>query len=131
MRSLGNRCLAFLFNRLCGSDYTDLCYGYNAFWADVCLPFLGLEAGGADDERRWGDGFEIETLINMRVSRAGLNVVEVPSFEQPRQYGVSNLNAPRDGLRVLRTIVYEDRRARRLRKRHTPRQVEAEAEVPW
>ena len=33
IRSLGNRFLSLLVNRIFESDYTDLCYGYNAFWA--------------------------------------------------------------------------------------------------
>jgi hypothetical protein len=53
------------------------------------------------------DGFEVETLINVRVARAGLTVAEVPSVEHARIYGESKLNAVRDGLRVLRTIVSE------------------------
>ena len=40
---------------LFGTRYTDLCYGYNAFWRDV-LPALDLTC----------DGFEIETLMNIR-----------------------------------------------------------------
>jgi hypothetical protein len=52
----------------------------------------------------WGDGFEVETLINVRIAKAGLRVTEVPSFETLRRYGASNLNAFSDGLRVLRTI---------------------------
>jgi len=116
IRSAGNRFLSFLVNRLCESDFTDLCYGYNAFWAMTCLPVLGLNwrspPAPGDDGRLWGDGFEIETLIHMRVARAGLKVVEVPSYELPRLHGVSNLNAPRDGMRVLRTILTEGRRAR-------------------
>jgi hypothetical protein len=35
----------------------------------------------------WGDGFEIETLIHMRVAEEGLRVAEVPSFEHSRIYG--------------------------------------------
>jgi glycosyltransferase involved in cell wall biosynthesis len=119
IRSLGNRFLSFLVNRLSGSDYTDLCYGYNAFWATTCLSVLGLDwrspPAPGEDGRLWGDGFEIETLITIRVARAGLKVIEVPSYELPRLHGVSNLNAPKDGVRVLRTILAEDRRARRLR----------------
>jgi hypothetical protein len=118
IRSLGNRFLSLLVNRIFESDYTDLCYGYNAFWATTCLPVLGLDwrspPAPGDDGRLWGDGFEIETLIHMRVASAGLKVVEVPSYERPRLHGVSNLNAPRDGVRVLRTILTEGRRARRL-----------------
>jgi glycosyltransferase involved in cell wall biosynthesis len=124
IRALGNRFLSLLVNRLCESDYTDLCYGYNAFWARTCLPVLGLDwrspPAPGDDGRLWGDGFEIETLIHMRVARAGLNVVEVPSYELPRLHGVSNLNAPRDGMRVLRTILTEGRRARRLGDERPP-----------
>ena len=41
----------------------------------------------------WGDGFEVETLIHVRVAKAGLRVTEVPSFERSRCYGNSNLNA--------------------------------------
>ena len=32
---LGNRALNALVNVLFGTRYTDLCYGYNAFWADL------------------------------------------------------------------------------------------------
>ena len=59
---------------------------------------------------QWGDGFEIETLINIRIARASLEVVEVPSFEHGRLHGLSNLKACSDGLRVLRTILVEGRR---------------------
>ena len=120
IRSLGNRFLSSLVNLLYKADYTDLCYGYNAFWASACLPVLNLDwespAPDGGDGRLWGDGFEIETLINMRVAEAGLKVAEVPSYELSRLHGVSNLNAPKDGLRVLRTILSENRRARRLRR---------------
>jgi glycosyltransferase involved in cell wall biosynthesis len=104
-RSLGNLALNALVNSLFGTRYTDLCYGYNAFWAH-CLQVFDLDVTGGDatDERLWGDGFEIETLLNLRVARAKLNVAEVPSFEHARIHGASNLNAVKDGLRVLRTI---------------------------
>ena len=61
------------------TSYTDLCYGFNAFWRRI-LPYLALEVGD-DGERRWGDGFEIETMLNIRVRSADLKVTEVPSFE--------------------------------------------------
>jgi len=118
-RGAGNRVLAFLVNRLCGSRYTDLCYGYNAFWAATCLPALDLDTDSpapADGGYLWGDGFEIETLLYLRMAQAGLKVVEVPSYELSREFGASNLNAPRDGMRVLRTIFVEVGRARRLRR---------------
>ena len=114
LRALGNRALNGIVNVMYRTTYTDLCYGYNAFWRR-CLPILSLDAAPRQREdpstRLWGDGFEIETVINLRVARAGLKVVEVPSFERPRLHGASNLNAFSDGLRVLRTILVERRRA--------------------
>jgi hypothetical protein len=62
----------------------------------------------------WGDGFEIETLINVRVSEAGARITEVGSVELPRIHGVSNLRAIPDGLRVLHTIIAERRRLSRV-----------------
>ena len=110
LRRTGNRFLSAAVNALYGTRYSDLCYGYNAFWSG-CLPLLGLDPGHSlddDPERRlWGDGFEVETLINVRIAKAGLRVAEVASFEKNRLYGASNLNAFSDGLRVLRTIAIE------------------------
>ena len=118
IRSLGNFGLNGLANMLFRTKFTDLCYGYNAFWADIVplldLPLADLDVG--DREMVWGDGFEIETLLNCRVAAACLAVVEVPSNEKLRIHGVSNLNATTDGLRVLRTMIAERRRATRLRR---------------
>ncbi|HEX5740162.1 MAG TPA: glycosyltransferase family 2 protein [Pilimelia sp.] len=115
VRGLGNRALTWLTNALYRTRYTDLCYGYNAFWRDI-LPRLALpDPAPAGDRMRWGDGFEIETVLNCRVARAGLRVREVPSVELLRVHGVSNLSAPRDGLRVLRTLLAE-----RLRRSRPP-----------
>jgi hypothetical protein len=55
----------------------------------------------------WGDGFEIETLLNCRVAVAGLLVAEVPSVERPRIFGETNLRTFADGSRVLRTLLVE------------------------
>lgn len=111
LRKLGNRLLSGFVNVLFNCRYTDLCYGYNAFWRR-CLPALALESG-EPGPRRWGDGFEVETLVNIRIAHSGLRVVEVPSYEHDRLHGVSNLNAFSDGLRVLRTILAEWGRLRR------------------
>jgi glycosyltransferase involved in cell wall biosynthesis len=106
-RRLGNRALNLAANLLFGTPYTDLCYGYNAFWAH-CLPSLELDPSGVSgDVRLWGDGFEIETLINTRIAKARLRIVEVPSYEFERLHGESNLNTWRDGLRVLRALLVE------------------------
>jgi hypothetical protein len=81
-----------------GGRYTDLCYGYNAFWRHS-LEILNLDS----------DGFEIETMINIRVLRAGLRIVEVPSFESRRVWGNGRLRTIPDGWRVLKTIFRERR----------------------
>jgi glycosyltransferase involved in cell wall biosynthesis len=110
VRSAGNWLFATLVNLRYGTRYTDLCYGYNAFWRRI-VPVLGLDATSpmpsSGDGRLWGDGFEVETLIHLRVAAAGLRVAEVPSYEHPRIHGASNLSAIRDGLRVLGTILRE------------------------
>jgi glycosyltransferase involved in cell wall biosynthesis len=99
-RRLGNGLFVHLVRRLYGGRYTDLCYGYNAFWRRS-LDVLNLD----------GDGFEIETMINIRVLRAGLRIVEVPSFEARRVVGQGRLRTIPDGWRVLKTI---------FRERHGP-----------
>jgi glycosyltransferase involved in cell wall biosynthesis len=115
LRTAGNRVLSALFNICYRTRFSDLCYGYNVFWRRH-LPVLSLDVttrppdGG--DGKLWGDGFEIETLIHIRVAKSGLKVTEVPSFEHSRIHGVSNLSAFRDGLRVLRTILAERRKSR-------------------
>ncbi|GAA1879058.1 glycosyltransferase family 2 protein [Lapillicoccus jejuensis] len=105
LRDAGNRVLTTTVNLLFRTRYTDLCYGYNAFWRDV-LPHLEIPSSRGS-EPVWGDGFEIETLINCRVAAADLRIDEVPSIELARIHGESNLNTWRDGWRVLRTIARE------------------------
>jgi glycosyltransferase involved in cell wall biosynthesis len=120
LRRLGNRMLTGIVNVLYGVKYTDLCYGFNVFWRRH-LTVVGLDASTVrptgDRRQYWGDGFEIETLINIRNAAANLAVVEVPSFEHARIHGASNLSAVSDGLRVLRTIIYERFAAPRWRRR--------------
>jgi glycosyltransferase involved in cell wall biosynthesis len=104
LRRLGNKALGLLVNTMYRTKYSDLCYGYNAFWASA-VPAFGLQADGS--EKTWGDGFEIETLLSLRTAAAGLAITEVPSFEYERIHGESNLNTFRDGRRVLKTIFTE------------------------
>lgn len=114
VRRFGNFWLNRIVNLLYGTRYTDLCYGYNAFRRE-CLDVMNLDAteikGLEPGAMLWGDGFEVETLINVRIAKAGLRVTEVPSFETVRHFGASNLNAFSDGWRVLRTIRAEFRGA--------------------
>jgi glycosyltransferase involved in cell wall biosynthesis len=107
VRRAGNNGLVFVMNRLFHTSFSDLCYGYNAFWTH-CLDHLALPPTDGS-EPAYGDGFEIETLLAARAAAARLKVAEVPSFERARRFGVSNLNTWRDGWRVLRTMLREHR----------------------
>lgn len=123
-RRLGNRVLCGMVNLAFRTRYTDLCYGYNAFWARH-LPALGLDC----------IGFEIETMMNIRVAKAGLRVQEVPSHEFRRIHGVSNLHVFVDGWRILKVITREAFRYRIQQRRAgkpvtAPEITEAERPVP-
>ena len=98
LRKWGNDGLRIAFGMLYGIQYTDLCYGYMAFWKHA-VDQMALDC----------DGFEIETLINVRAAKQNLSVVEVPSIEARRLHGDSNLRTFRDGFRVLRTLLTEKR----------------------
>ncbi|WP_428955677.1 glycosyltransferase family 2 protein [Streptomyces sp. cg35] len=112
IRKLGNWALCSVVNAKFGARYTDLCYGYNAFWRH-CLDEIDLDC----------TGFEVETLMNIRVVKAGLRVQEIPSHEYLRIHGASNLRAVRDGLRVLKVILKERSNRRALRRRSAPGQL--------
>jgi glycosyltransferase involved in cell wall biosynthesis len=96
LRRLGNYGLRKLVNLLFRARFSDLCYGYNAFWRH-CLDYIEIDC----------DGFEVETLMHLRVHKANLRIVEVPSVEYRRIYGKSNLKAFSDGWCVLSQIVKE------------------------
>jgi glycosyltransferase involved in cell wall biosynthesis len=113
-RRMGNYGLCGIVNGLFRTHFSDLCYGYNAFWRRV-LPYMDLpdtRATAPAGQMIWGDGFEVETLINIRMAMSTLRVDEVASMEAARMHGVSNLNAFGDGQRVLSTILREFRRRR-------------------
>ena len=116
VRRCGNRLLNVLVNRMFRTQFTDLCYGYNAFWSHH-LAALQLDC----------TGFEIEALMNIRAAKLGLKIQEIPSYERCRIFGASNLNAFRDGWRVLKVIVQE--RFRRSPE-HAPRGTDVTAPVP-
>jgi glycosyltransferase involved in cell wall biosynthesis len=115
LRRAGNWLLNVLTNTLFKTKFSDLCYGYNAFWRDI-FPLMELPPGldaEPGESMRWGDGFEIETVLNCRVAAAGLAIMEVPSVERARIFGKTNLRTFTDGFRVLVTIMTEWRRHRR------------------
>ena len=105
LRRAGNLVLSGLVNYLFKTKYSDLCYGYNAFRRE-CVSFFSFPPTEGYEEQV-GDGFEIETMINVRAARSPLVISEVPSYESNRLHGVSNLNAMSDGLRVLGVVLSE------------------------
>lgn len=100
-RRIGNRLLTVLVNLAFRARFSDLCYGYLAFWT-MHLGQLSPDCAG----------FEIEAQLNLRACRSGLRICEVPSLEYGRMHGASNLRAFRDGWRVLVTIARERLRHR-------------------
>jgi glycosyltransferase involved in cell wall biosynthesis len=115
LRRTGNYWLSKLVNLLYRARFSDLCYGYNAFWRH-CFDHVNIDS----------DGFEIETLINIRMHQAQFKIVEVPSIEYPRIHGVSNLHTFRDGWRILKTILREYRR----KPSPAPQPLQVEAAIP-
>jgi glycosyltransferase involved in cell wall biosynthesis len=96
LRMAGNWGLTQVVRLLYGGSFSDLCYGYFAFWTKH-----------SDELSPRCDGFEVETYINLRALKAGLKIAEVPSFEGRRLHGKSNLRTFPDGWRVLKTILRE------------------------
>jgi glycosyltransferase involved in cell wall biosynthesis len=97
IRMLGNMSFVKIVNLFWGTSFTDLCYGYHAFWK-YCLESIEIEDV---------DGFEIDTAIYLQAIRKHLRIVEVPSFEGYRFYGQGKLQTIPDGWKVLRTIFFE------------------------
>jgi glycosyltransferase involved in cell wall biosynthesis len=96
IRRLGNACIRGFVNRVYGTRFTDIAYGYNALWTRH-RDILDLDCMG----------FEVETLLHIRAARAALAIQEVPSFEGRRTIGASNLHAVRDGIRIAAVLVRE------------------------
>lgn len=93
-RQIGNGVFLALTNLLFLSSFTDLCYGFHAFWR-YCLDSLEISEV---------NGFEIDTALYISALRNKLRITEVPSFEGYRFFGSGKLKTIPDGLRVLNTI---------------------------
>lgn len=96
-RQMGNLGFVLISNLLFSTQFTDLCYGYHAFWR-YCLDSIDFDKF---------DGFEIDTALYLQAAKANLRIVEVPSFEGYRFFGVGKLQTFPDGFRVLKTIMGE------------------------
>jgi glycosyltransferase involved in cell wall biosynthesis len=95
-RRLADKFFVTLVNLLYRTRFTDSSYGYKAFWKKS-FKDIALRA----------EGFEIEAEIDIKASKAGLKITEVPCVEEKRFSGVGKLRSLSDGWRILRTIVGE------------------------
>lgn len=105
LRRWGNAGLTRTANVIFGSSYTDLTFGYDAYWR-ATIDHLGQLA----------DGFEFEIQAAIRAATVGMRVAEVPTYEPARVGGASKLNPMSDGWAILRIILAETspRRATRF-----------------
>jgi glycosyltransferase involved in cell wall biosynthesis len=120
LRQVGSRVLISVTNWLFGVRFTDMFCGFNAFWKD-CLEYFEVDC----------TGFEIEALLHLRICKANLEIVEVPSFEHARLHGLSKFRTFRDGWRVLRMIVKESVNGRSVIRTVKRRHVAPAEEVVW
>jgi hypothetical protein len=134
---IGNALLSRFVNALFGTRFTDLGYGYNAYWRAL-LPVLGLPPIDAPRVKRgrvqWGDGPEIEPLINIRTAAQGMRVVEVASVGYPPINGRPERHRLRRALRAMRVAFAEYVRRWRMGRRSSapdaPRRGAAAQDTP-
>jgi glycosyltransferase involved in cell wall biosynthesis len=93
-RWFGDRFLTHLANWVLKARFSDIGYGYLAFWKRQ-LPDLRVERAKGD----------LEAVLPLRARRLGIRMVEVPSYESLRHHNPSNAQALREGFAMLRTIV--------------------------
>lgn len=107
-RNLGNLFLTHVANVLFRTNWSDLAYGYLAISRELLNE---LNVYNYDEKfskkLKYGQGFEIESLICCRTAKLGYQIKEVPSFERARWSGSSNLKSIPDGFRALISIFYE------------------------
>jgi glycosyltransferase involved in cell wall biosynthesis len=95
-RFVANKSFVYLTNLLYGSEFTDLCAGYNAFWKT------------AIEKIQFSDnGYENEPLMYIRATKAGLKIIEVPFRDNGRFYGYTKEPAIRAGWTTIKTIFKE------------------------
>lgn len=103
LRKLGNRGFVTLANRLFGTKFTDITYGYNAIWSRHKY-ILALDI----------DNWASEIISNIRIARLGLRVVEVACFEHKRIAGEAKLKTFSAGWQILKAILAERFKSRYL-----------------
>ena len=96
LRRTGNQGLTWVANRIFGTSYTDITFGYNGYWR------LAIR-----DPRRLADGFEFEIQAAVRAGKAGLRTAEIATYEDARIGGQSKLHPFADGWAILTLILAE------------------------
>lgn len=96
LRRLGNWVFVTLANVLFHVRFSDITYGYNAIWRRH-QSALALEING------WAQ----EIISNIRLTQAGLRVVEVASFEYRRLAGEAKLRTFSAGSAIFVAMVQE------------------------
>jgi glycosyltransferase involved in cell wall biosynthesis len=96
VRRAGNAALTRFANSLFGASYTDITYGFNAYWRST-IRHLG----------RLADGFEFEIQAAVRAVVVGMRTAEVATHEPARAGGVSKLNPLTDGSAILKILLRE------------------------
>ena len=95
-RIFGNWVIVTTHNILYRTNYTDLCSGYNAFWKQA---IARIDLSGWTDQE--------EPLLNARVRKAGLKVVEVGHHDKGRTGGDTKQPSWRQGSGAIRTVIRE------------------------
>jgi glycosyltransferase involved in cell wall biosynthesis len=96
-RVLGNWVITITFNILFFRAYTDMCSGYNTFWSKRVQDLQLFST----------DGYENEPLINTRIAKTPLKVIECGHADRGRRSGTVKESSWRQGFKAIKSIVRE------------------------
>ena len=95
IRSLGADLLAYLVNKRFGTNFTDVIFSFRSLRSSI-VPILNLES----------NGFAIEQEMVVSALKKNMKVVEIPSREFARGWGVSKLTTT-TGLKLLFALLWQ------------------------
>jgi len=95
-RRFGNWVLTTTANILYGTQYTDICSGYNAFYK-TAFEKLNLRS----------NEFEMEQEMNVKIKKFGFRVLEIPYKDKGRIAGSSKTQDLKQGLKDFFIIIKE------------------------
>jgi glycosyltransferase involved in cell wall biosynthesis len=91
-RWFGNKVLALTCNVLYGTQFSDVCSGYNSFWRK---DFLKLDLSYSENEI----GCSLEQQMIVRAKKSGMKIKEVPINSDGRINGKSVINGLRQSVK--------------------------------